>query len=312
MRRFLQFSFGLLLALGAFEAEAVAATTVATESAVSLRNEADARILESILNDQAALFSRLQSDPETRRLPDAEKERRVREIAQRYETLLRTRPNEAAVMILYGKFLRLIDDRAGANVWFEKADKLMPDCALIKHQLGAYAAEEGRYAVAFKLLEKAVELESKTAIYHYHLGEFLSVYQPHITGDRLLTRRECDAKMQAAFERASVLNPAEMGYLWRFAESFFDCEKPDWMRALAVWDSVARKASSPLEREMASLYRARVLIRLGRRVEAERIVGASKSPKLEVSRVKLRELLKAEAAAAKGAVGGRAGENKQK
>jgi hypothetical protein len=142
-------------------------------------------------------------------------------------------------------------------------------------------------------------LEPKTAVYHYHLGEFLAVYQRYLVVDKLLKRDECDAKMQAAFERASALNPAEAGYLWRFAESFFDCENPDWRRALSVWNSIAAKVKAPLEREAVSLYRARVLLELGRRADAEQILGASKSPKLEASRAKLRELLKTKAAAEK-------------
>jgi tetratricopeptide (TPR) repeat protein len=195
-------------------------------------------------------------------------------------------------MILYGKFLRQIDDRARANEWFKKADRLMPRFAVVKHQLGVYAAEEGHYKPALEWLETAAKLEPNTAVYHHHLGEFLSVWQRHLVKDGLLTRPVCDEKMQTAFRRAAALKPTETGYLWRYAVSFFDCEKPDWHAALLVWDALSVRAKTPLERETLGLYRARVFIGLGRRAEAERLLAASKSPQLESSRAKIREALK--------------------
>jgi tetratricopeptide (TPR) repeat protein len=282
----------LLAALATAPMAAAPTTTTAPDAVTTLRNEADTRTLEAILNDQTALLDALQSDPNTRRLPEAEKERQVLDLTQRYEALLERRPDDAAVMILYGKFLRLVDARAQANQWFTKADARLPDMPVIKHQLGVYAAEEGNYVRALSLLEAATRLEPKTAVYHYHFGEFLATYQKHLVSERLLSRTTCDAKMQAAFARAAELNPAEAGYRWRHAESFFDCESPDWRRALAAWDALAAATQKPLEREVLSLYRARVLLELGQRDEAARLVEASKTPQLETTRAGLRKLLR--------------------
>lgn len=262
------------------------------DTAADLRAEADAQVLAEIVKDQAALLDAVNQDPETVRLPQAEKERRVVELMQRYEALLARRPRDGELMILYGKFLRLVDAREKANTWFEKADALLPGQAVIKHQLGAYAAEEGKYTRALGLLEAATALAPQVAAYHYHFGEFLATYQAHLVRDGLLTRAACDAKMQEAFLRATELNPGETGYRWRYAESFFDCEKPDWLRALVAWNSLAAEATTPLERETLGLYRARVLIGLGERAEAEQLLAASKTPQLEGTRARLRELLR--------------------
>lgn len=258
----------------------------------TLRDEADARALETILRDQGNLFASLEKDPDTKRLPFDEQERRVLDLRNRYEALLNRRADDGAVMILYGKFLRQIDDRANANKWFKKADRLMPNLAVVKHQLGVYAAEEGRYKIALNLLETASKLEPRTAVYHHHLGEFLSVWQAHLVKDGVLTRAACDEKMQTAFRLAATLKQDEPAYLWRYALSFFDCEQPDWLKALVVWDALSVRAKTPLERETFSLYRARVFIGLGRRADAERLLLASQSPQLETSRAKIREALK--------------------
>jgi tetratricopeptide (TPR) repeat protein len=267
-------------------------TPPSSAAAPSLRDEADARALESILLDQKKLFHALENDPETKRLPFDEQERRVLEIRRRYDALLARRGDDAAVMILYGKFLRQVDDRVQANEWFKKADRLMPNLAVVKHQLGVYAAEQGNYVSALNLLETAVKLEPRTAVYHHHLGEFLCIWRDHLIKDKLLTRPVFDEKMQTAFRKAATLQPEETGYLWRYAESFFDCTAPNWAQALIAWDALAVKATKPLEREMLGLYRARVFIELGQREEAERLLAASKSPQLEASRVKIGEALK--------------------
>jgi tetratricopeptide (TPR) repeat protein len=264
----------------------------ASNTGEALRNEADTRTLEAILDDQATLLDALQTDPELKRLPEAEKERRVLDLTRRYEALLERRPRDGAVMILYGKFLRLVDARAEANHWFEKADALLPGMSVIKHQMGVYAAEEGNYVRALDLLETTVSLEPKAAVYHYHLGEFLATYRPHLVREKLLKREDCDARMQAAFAHAVELNPNEPGYHWRYAQSFFDCEKPEWPRALAAWKRLAAIARTPLEREAISLYQARVLIALGQRAEAKLLIDAGKAPQLEKTRGELRELLR--------------------
>jgi tetratricopeptide (TPR) repeat protein len=270
-----------------------------------LREEADAHALAAILADQGKLLNALENDPATQRLPFNERERRVLDLCRRYEALSSRRPEDAVVMVLYGKFLRLVSNRDLALQWFEKAARLMPDSAIIKHQRGLHAAEDGDYKAALPLLEAAAAREPRIAGYHFHLGEFLTVWRDHLVKDGLLTRAACDAKMLSAFRAAAVLKPGETAYPWRFAMSFFDCEKPDWAAALAAWDVLIPAAKEPLEREALALYRARVLAGLGRYDEAAGLLALSKTPRFETSRAKVREVLAAAARAPKPAPQGR-------
>lgn len=276
---------GVLLLVGA----AWGQTNAPVPTAEELREEAQLRTIAQLLEDQSALLKVINEDPEGARLPHAEKERRVKELILRYERCLRDEPEDVDVLLFYGKFLRAVDARREANGQFEKADKILPHQAMVQDQLGVYAAEEGDFRKAWALLGRAVQLEPKTAVYHYHLGEFLATYREHLVREKILRGGECDWKMLRAFQRASELAPEEAGYLWRWGESFFDCASPDWERALAVWNRIAGKAGTPLEKEVTGLWRARVLVRLGRSAEAEKLLAASRTPQLENSRKRLRE-----------------------
>ncbi|MDR3229684.1 MAG: hypothetical protein LBT53_09860 [Puniceicoccales bacterium] len=266
----------------------------ALPDAESLRDEADALTLDGILRDQEALFTALKDDAELRRLPHAEKERRLTELSRRYEVLLSRRPDDAAIMVLYGKFLRLIDDRARANECFAMADRLMPNTAVIKHQLGVFAAEEGRYIAAHNLLGQAVTLEPATAIYHFHYGEFLTTYNAHLVRDNIFkTQAECSTRAQAAFRRAAELTPENKAFQWRYAESFFERDPPDYAGAFAEWGRIAAKAKTAPDREAAWLQQARALTGTGRFAEARRLLATSKTPELAASRKRLTDILDA-------------------
>jgi tetratricopeptide (TPR) repeat protein len=276
-------------------APAPAATAPTIPDATELRDEADAVALEALLRDQQKLFAEIAGDPKNKSLPHAEKERRLTDISRRYERLLARAPDDPALMVLYAKFLRLVDDRAAANEWFAKADRLMPDTAVIKHQLGAYAAEEGRHVVAHNLLEQAVTLEPRVAIYHFHFAEFLVTYREHLVKDCVFkTDADCAARFRSEFARAAALAPENHAYAWRHAESFFDGAQPDNKGALAAWERLAVRTKDDLERETAVLQQVRALIGLKLYKQARERLAVSKSPRLAASRKKLEALLPAQ------------------
>ncbi len=259
---------------------------------ISPRDGTEDQTLSELVNDQSVLLRALNVDPAVKGLPQAEKERRLNEIAKRYERFLVQNPRDLEAVILYGKFLRLVDSRDNADSVFRRADALDPNVAVVKNQLGLYAAEEGKFAAAFSLLERAVELAPEIAEYRYHLGEFLATYKPYLIEKKIIARIAADEKMQDAFRRAAELKPDEAGYKWRYAESFFDCSEKDWTAALAAWDALAGTAGTRAEREVLGLYRARVLIELERFAEAQKLIESSTLPKLQKTRERLNDALK--------------------
>lgn len=237
-------------------------------------------------------FAKAAEKPESA-LPQAEKERRVKTLLSRYESLLRANPDDLETLLLYGKFLRAIGERDLAFRTFLRADRISPDLPVVKHQLGAHLAENGDYASALPLLRRAAELAPKEPRYRYDFAEFLSGAGDALVSGNQLSRPERDRIMLENFAAAVRLKPAEAGYRWRFAEAFHDVERPDPAVALAAWDSIARDAKPGAETEVVGLHRARWLIDLGRADEARRLIAASRTPALDSTRRRLLDRLQA-------------------
>ena len=220
-------------------------------------------------------------------LPQAEKERRVKTILARYERLVDVNPDHLEALLLYGKFLRAVGERDTAFRVFLHADHLSPDLAVVKHQLGAHLAEDGKYADALPLFRRAIELAPSEPRYRYDYGEFLVVAGDELAMAGKLDHDEFDRLHQENFSAASRLKPTEAGYRWRAAEAYYDVKKPDAKAALAAWDVLLRDAGSPEEKEVIGLHRARWLITLGRIPEARKLIAASTTPALDATRLKL-------------------------
>lgn len=245
--------------------------------------------LREIVSDGAALltaFERAGKDPATA-IPPAEQERRVKEIFDRYESLLRTNADHLETLLLYGKFLRATGMREEAFKMFLRADRVSPNLAVVKHQLGAHLAEEGDATAALPLLRRAVELAPKEARYHYDFAEFLSGAEELSAPGGPLSRELRDKLMVENFAEAARLKPAEAGFRWRAAEAWYDVKKPDASVALAAWDAILRDVKTNTEKEVVGLHRARWLVALARLDEARKLIRASTAPGLDSSRRKL-------------------------
>ncbi len=235
-------------------------------------------------------FAKAEESRETA-IPQADKERRVRELLTRYERLLRDNPDDTEALLLYGKFLRAVGERDLAFKAFLRADRNSPNLAVAKHQMGAHLAENGDFAEALPLLRRAAEIAPQEPRYHYDLAEFLSIAGESLIQNNTLSRAERDTLMLAHFAAAARLKPAEAGFRWRAAEAHHEVAKPDAKAALAEWDAIARDAKSDAEKEVISLHRAKWLILLGRAAEARKLIAASATPALDATRRKLLDLL---------------------
>lgn len=264
----------------------VAATADGELTPVELARSNELRELVSDGDALLAACAKTDAKPEGG-LTAAEKERRVRAIFERYETLLRANPDHLETLVLYGKFLRATGMREEAFNMFLRADRVSPHLAVVKHQLGAHLAEEGDASSALPLLRRAVELAPKEARYHYDFAEFLSGADSLWAVGGPLSREERDRLMTENFAEAARLKPGEAGFRWRAAEAWSDVKKPSASVALAAWDAIARDAKTDTEREVVGLHRARWLVALGRTDEARKLIVASRTPALDATRRRL-------------------------
>ena len=111
-----------------------------------------------------------------RAMNEKELTRKIQDLVADFESYLADNPKDLTALILYGKFLRRVDQPGPATGVFLKADKLDPDIAVIKQQIANYLTEEGRIAEALPYLLRAVELSPDKAIYHDQLGSFLFLF----------------------------------------------------------------------------------------------------------------------------------------
>lgn len=246
--------------------------------------------LQRIYDKQQRVLEQLEEKPEN--FTYAERDRLLENLLSEYQTYTYDNPNYVYGYIMYGKLLRQVGDRDGANVAFAKANQLDPSIAVVKQQLGNYLAEQGDYETALRYFASAAELEPGNAVYQYQIGELLYQNRKALLTVNNMPRAEFDAEMLKAFRKAAELDPSNRTFVMRFAEAQLDVESPNWGGTLYLWNELEKGAQTDLERDIIRLQKARVLIEMDRTGEAESILIVIQQPQLETSRQELLQRVK--------------------
>jgi tetratricopeptide (TPR) repeat protein len=237
------------------------------------------RDLRDAVLRERAIWERLRARPDD----DLEQQRaqaEFRTVMNAYENVIRAAPKFAEAYAAYGLLLSRTGNREEAVRAFLKANQLDPNMPMVKNQIGNYLIEEGRYKYALGYYLAAIKLKPDEPLYHYQLGSLLREYRQFLVTDGLYTSGKIDKLMQEAFREAARLAPDNWGYIYRFAESYYDLETPKWDEALAEWTRLEEKAQPGVEKQTIHLHRANVLARMGRRDEARLIVDSIVEPSL--------------------------------
>lgn len=213
----------------------------------------------------------------------------VQSLTHEYELLLRNNPQFAAGYAAYGYLLSKVDMRKEATSMLLKANELDPDIPLVKNQLGNILAEDGKPLQAAPYFISAIKLEPNEPLYHYQLGTLLVEARDQFlkakTGE--WTRDALDNAMLEAFRRASELAPDRFEFAYRYAESFYDLEKPDWNQALKLWSALEDKAPTAIERQTMRLHAANICLKMGKVSHAKALLQTVDDPKLQGQKQKL-------------------------
>lgn len=209
---------------------------------------------------------------------------RLQEVIDGYDRLIRENPEFVPALVAYGLLLARIDERKASWSVFIQANKLDPNIAVVKNQLGNYLVEEARYKEALPYYLAAIELEPKEALYHYQLGSLLTEFMEYFLRDRLYDRETIEKQMQQAFRQAAELDPDSWAYAYRYAESFYDLENPDWDEAISYWSSLEERARPGIERQTVQLHEANILIKQKRYLAARDILEEVTEPVLRSNR----------------------------
>lgn len=247
------------------------------------------RKLEGILNLQNEFLKELEKWPE--RFTENERDRRFYDIVKEYKVFIGEHLNHIEAYVLYGKFLRMGGLVEEANRVFLEANRRDPGVAVVKQQIGNYLAERGDYGLALPYFLSAIEIEPGVAVYHYQLGELLSTFKESFLASRILTPEALDKQLLHAFCRAREIEGDSWVYQVRYAEAFYDIDRPRWEEALRLWKELEKLAPTVQEKEMVLLNEARVLIKLERYGEAKRCLANIFCREFEKSRRELVELI---------------------
>lgn len=248
--------------------------------------------LREILERRDAFFA------EAENLPESERSRRAEDVAERFAALVVRFPNAVPALYFFAEFLRDGGESARAEELLLKAEKIEPTFAPAQFLLAEILAARGEAENAFPHFAAAIYEEPGNAHRRGVFAEFLVASRERLLEKKCFeTRAELDAKMQSEFLVASALEPKNFDALWRYAESFYDAESPDWTRALAAWERVERRIS-PERRAVlvpaTKIHRARALAELGKFDAADALLRETADvPALERSRRKVFGILNA-------------------
>jgi len=245
--------------------------------------------LKKIVERQREVFATAAKQGEN--LDEGSFRQQVQSITHDYELLLRNNPQFAAGYAAYGYLLTKVDMRKEAMAILLKANQLDPDIALVKNQLGNLLAEEGRPLQAAPYFMAAVKLEPNEPLYHYQLGTLLVEARHDFLKSGEWKRDALDGAMHEAFRRAAELAPDRFEFAYRYAESFYDLEKPDWNAALKVWSALEEKAPTAIERQTMRLHAANICLKMGKRDHAKALLDTVDDPKLQGQKQRLLPLL---------------------
>ena len=243
------------------------------------------RNLKRIVERQKELLADAEKQGDRLDLPSFQTQ--IQTLVHDYELLVRENPKFAAAYAAYGYLLSKVDMRKEAATMLLKANQLDQDIPLVKNQLGNFMAEDGKPLEAASYFLAAIKLAPNEPLYHYQLGSLLAEARDDFLKSGEWTRAAVDAAMRQAFQRAAELAPDRFEFAYRYAESFYDLEKPDWETALKLWSDLEEKAPTAIERQTMRLHAANICLKLGKRDHAQALLDTVDEPKLAAQKQKL-------------------------
>jgi tetratricopeptide (TPR) repeat protein len=279
------------LAVSAPAGEAVSPDPSAAKPAPAAGETLAQRHLREAAAREQVVWERLRRNPEA---PEekARAEADFRDILTAYSVVVREAPDSAEAWTAYGLLLGRTGNREESATALLRANRIDPNLPVVKNQLGNFLFEDGEYRAALPYYLAATGLAPEEPLYHYNLGSLLHEYRRFFIADGMFTRATLDARMQSAFRRAAELAPAKWAYAYRYAESFYDLETPDWPAALQAWEALEQRTpAGGIEAQTIRLQRANVLGQAGRAAEARALLDTVTEPALAENKKTLVERL---------------------
>lgn len=246
------------------------------------------RELQTIITRQQRLMADAVRKDGTADFDDENFRTQMQEIAFDYEAYIAKHPDVAAGFAAYGYFLSKLDPLPKQTVpILLRANQLDPNLPLVKNQIGKYLAEDGKPLEAINYFIAAARLDPKEPLYHYQVGMLLVEARDDFLKSGQWTRPQLDKAMLEAFQHAAELAPDRMEFTFRYAESFYDLETPDWDEAAKQWQALEAQSAPGPKRQFIQLHRANVMILQKKYAEARVLLAQIDDPSLAKQKEKL-------------------------
>lgn len=245
--------------------------------------------LISIIEKQGEVFKHLSENASN--TSNSERDRLLSQVQASYEEYLGENAQDTTAFLLYAKFLKQTQQDDLAHKAYLKINQIDPNLAVVKQQLSNHLAETGEYRLAFGYILAAIDLEPKTAIYHYQLGELLSSYKEAFVQDEAFTQEGIDSQILEAFSKAKNLGRTSRFFTLRHAEAYFDLFNPNWGEAKLAWNNALANSQNPQERDYIKLQKARIDIELENYNLAKSALTEIKEPTLQEAKSELLKII---------------------
>src|SRR5690625_2846415 len=214
-------------------------------------------------------------------------ERKFQRLIHQFDAFIHEHDEFAAGYVAYAHLLAQIGQSPAARAMYMKANQLDPNIPLVKNQLGNFLAEEEDFAGALPYFLSAVELEPEEPLYHYQIGNLLHEFRDGFLEEKIFDRTTLDAKMLEGFATAARLAPNEIDFTDRYAEAFYDLEKPQCDKALDVWQKIEQGTTSAIEKQTVYLHQANIRLKQNQPLEARKLLAKVDQPLLSRQKEKL-------------------------
>jgi tetratricopeptide (TPR) repeat protein len=245
------------------------------------------RELQALITRQQLLFATAATKETNPNFDEENLRAKMQDLVFDYDTYVKKHPDIAAGYAAYGVLLGKIDMRRQSSTMLLKANQLDPNLPLVKNQLGNYLAEEGKPLEAVNYFLSAIKLDPNEPLYHYQLGTLLTEARDDFLKSGDWQRPALDRAMHEAFRRAAELAPNRIEFTYRYGESFYDLENPDWDEALKVWGVLEQHLTPGLEQETVRLHAANILIKQGKFDHARALLATVSAAPLAKQKEKL-------------------------
>ena len=194
---------------------------------------------------------------------------RVAPVRAGYEDFLARHPNHARARIAFGSFLNDHGEEEAAIDQWEKAREAEPGIPSTWNNLANFYGHHGPVKKAFEYYAKAMELDSKQAVYFWNLATTVYMFRKDAMEYYHLDETQVFDKALDLYRQAMKRDPANFVLSSDYAESFYLTKPPRWKEGLAAWEDSLKLAPTELEREAVRLHLARIKTRLGNFDEAQ-------------------------------------------